>query len=50
MKQKDAEKIYSLLLRRYPDSRDSPAQLSGGSAFQVLVLTILSVDRPLTAL
>jgi len=44
MKKKDAEKIYSLLLRRYPDSRDSPAQLSGGSAFQVLVLTILSAQ------
>jgi len=44
MKKQDAEKIYSLLLRRYPDSRDSPAQLSGGSAFQVLVLTILSAQ------
>ncbi len=44
MKKTDAAKIYSLLLSRYPDSRDSPAQLSGGSAFQVLVLTILSAQ------
>ena len=44
MKKQDAEKIYSLLLKQYPDSRDSPAQLSGGSAFEVLVLTILSAQ------
>jgi len=44
MKKQDAEKIYLLLLRQYPDSRDSPAQLSGGSAFEVLVLTILSAQ------
>ncbi len=44
MKKQDAEKIYSLLLRQYPGSRDSPAQLSGGSAFEVLVLTILSAQ------
>jgi endonuclease-3 len=44
MKKPDAERIYSLLARQYPDSRDSPAQLSGGSAFEVLVLTILSAQ------
>jgi endonuclease-3 len=44
MEKPDAEKIYSLLLKQYPDSRDSPAQLSGGSAFEVLVLTILSAQ------
>ena len=44
MKKQDAEKIYSLLLKRYPDSRDSPAQLSGSSAFEVLILTILSAQ------
>ena len=44
MKKPDAERIYSLLVRQYPDSRDSPAQLSGGSAFEVLVLTILSAQ------
>jgi endonuclease III len=44
MKKQDAEKIYSLLSRQYPDLRDSPAQLSGGSAFEVLVLTILSAQ------
>ena len=44
MKKQDAEKIYSLLLKQYPDSRDSPAQLSGSSAFEVLILTILSAQ------
>ena len=44
MKKQDAEKIYSLLLKQYPGSRDSPAQLSGSSAFEVLVLTILSAQ------
>ena len=44
MKKQDAEKIYSLLLKQYPDSRDSLAQLSGSSAFEVLILTILSAQ------
>ena len=44
MNKKDAAKIYSLLVRRYPDARDSPAILSKGSAFEVLVLTILSAQ------
>ena len=44
MKKQDAEKVYSLLLKQYPDSRDSPAQLSGSSAFEVLILTILSAQ------
>jgi endonuclease-3 len=44
MKKQDAGKIYSLLLGQYPDTRDSPAQLSGDSAFEVLVLTILSAQ------
>ena len=44
MKILDAEKIYSLLCKQYPDARDSPAQLSHGSAFEVLILTILSAQ------
>jgi endonuclease-3 len=44
MRKQDAEKIYSLLYKQYPDARDSPAQLSNGSAFEVLILTILSAQ------
>jgi endonuclease-3 len=44
MKKQDAAKIYSLLCKRYPDARDSPAMLSQGSAFEVLILTILSAQ------
>ncbi len=44
MKKKDAALIYSLLVKRYPDARDSPAIISKGSAFEVLILTILSAQ------
>lgn len=44
MKKQDAALVYSLLVKRYPDARDSPAILSKGSAFEVLVLTILSAQ------
>jgi endonuclease III len=44
MKKQDAAKIYSLLGKQYPDARDSPARLSHGSAFEVLILTILSAQ------
>jgi endonuclease III len=44
MKKQDAAKIYSLLCTRYPDARDSPARLSKGTAFEVLILTILSAQ------
>jgi endonuclease-3 len=44
MKKQDAATIYSLLVQRYPDARDSPAMLSKGSAFEVLILTILSAQ------
>jgi endonuclease-3 len=44
MKKQDAALIYSLLCKRYPGARDSPAMLSNGSAFEVLVLTILSAQ------
>ena len=44
MNKQDASKIYSLLGKQYPDARDSPARLSHGSAFEVLILTILSAQ------
>ncbi len=44
MKKQDAATIYSLLVQRYPDARNSPAMLSKGSAFEVLILTILSAQ------
>jgi endonuclease-3 len=44
MKKQDAATIYSLLTRRYPDARNSPAMLSKGTAFEVLILTILSAQ------
>ena len=44
MKKQDAAIIYSLLCKHYPDARDSPAMLSKGSAFEVLILTILSAQ------
>jgi endonuclease-3 len=44
MKRQDAARIYSLLSKQYPDARNSPAMLSKGSAFEVLILTILSAQ------
>ena len=44
MKKQDAAQIYSLLVKHYPDARNSPAILSKGSAFEVLILTILSAQ------
>ncbi|MEI7858139.1 MAG: endonuclease III [Methanomicrobiales archaeon] len=44
MKKQDAAVVYSLLVERYPDARDSPAIIAKGSAFEVLVLTILSAQ------
>ena len=44
MKKQDAAQCYSLLVKRYPDARNSPAILSKGSAFEVLILTILSAQ------
>ena len=44
MKKQDAATLYSLLCKRYPDARDSPARLSEGSAFEILILTILSAQ------
>ena len=44
MKKQDAARIYSLLLRRYPDARDSPTTVCRGTPFEVLILTILSAQ------
>ena len=44
MKKQDTAIIFSLLSKQYPDARDSPAILSKGSAFEVLILTILSAQ------
>jgi endonuclease-3 len=44
MKKQDATRIYSLLLKRYPDARESPETVARGSPFEVLILTILSAQ------
>jgi endonuclease-3 len=44
MKKQDASRIYSALLKRYPDARESPETVCRGTPFEVLVLTILSAQ------
>jgi endonuclease-3 len=44
MKKQDALEIYSALLERYPDARESPETVARGSPFEVLILTILSAQ------
>jgi endonuclease-3 len=44
MKKQDALKIYSALLKRYPDAREDPETVARGSPFEVLILTILSAQ------
>ncbi|MGA2121357.1 MAG: endonuclease III [Methanoregula sp.] len=44
MKKQDATRIYSLLIKRYPDARESPETVARGSPFEVLILTILSAQ------
>jgi endonuclease-3 len=44
MRKQDAAQIYSLLLRRYPDARETPESVARGSPFEVLILTILSAQ------
>ncbi|MHB8052143.1 MAG: endonuclease III domain-containing protein [Methanoregula sp.] len=44
MKKQDARRIYSALLKRYPDARESPETVARGSPFEVLILTILSAQ------
>jgi len=40
----EARRIYSRLLKRYPDALDSPTTVGRGSPYQVLILTILSAQ------
>ena len=44
MKKQDAARIYSALLKRYPDARESPETVARGTPFEVLILTILSAQ------
>lgn len=44
MKKQDAARIYSLLLKRYPDARERPETVARGTPFEVLILTILSAQ------
>ncbi len=44
MKKPDAAKLYSALLKRYPDARESPEAVCRGTPFEVLILTILSAQ------
>ncbi|MFA4876659.1 MAG: endonuclease III [Methanoregula sp.] len=44
MKKQDAARIYSLLLRQYPDAREAPETVARGTPFEVLILTILSAQ------
>jgi len=44
MKRQDAARIYSALLKRYPDARESPEAVCRGTPFEVLILTILSAQ------
>ncbi len=44
MNTQDAGRIYSLLLKRYPDAKESPETVARGPPFEVLILTILSAQ------
>jgi endonuclease-3 len=44
MKKQDAYRIYSALLKRYPDALESPEAVCRGTPFEVLILTILSAQ------
>ena len=44
MRKTDAQKIYSILLKRYPDALESPTTVCRGTPFEVLILTILSAQ------
>jgi endonuclease III len=44
MKKQEAARIYSLLLKRYPDAREAPETVARGTPFEVLILTILSAQ------
>jgi endonuclease-3 len=49
MREQDARRIYSALLKRYPDARESPDAVCRGTPFEVLILTILSAQTTDTA-
>lgn len=44
MKKQDAARIYTALLKRYPDAREPAGKICRGTPFEVLVLTILSAQ------
>jgi len=44
MKKQDAARIYSLLLKKYPDARERPETVARGTPFEVMILTILSAQ------
>jgi endonuclease-3 len=44
MRREDAPTIFNLLLREYPDARESPETVCRGTPFEVLILTILSAQ------
>jgi endonuclease-3 len=44
MKAQDARRIYALLVKQYPDARESPTTVCRGTPFEVLILTILSAQ------
>jgi endonuclease-3 len=44
MNKQYARRIYSAILKRYPDARESPETVARGSPFEVLILTILSAQ------
>jgi endonuclease III len=44
MKKQDAARIYSALLKQYPDAREAPETVARGTPFEVLILTILSAQ------
>ena len=44
MNRQDAQAIFSLLLKQYPDARESPTTVCRGTPFEVLILTILSAQ------
>jgi len=44
MDKQDARRIYSLLVKAYPDARESPTTVCRGTPFEVLILTILSAQ------
>ena len=44
MNKQDAKRVWTFLLRRYPDARESPEAVCRGTPFEVLILTILSAQ------